>query len=326
MGNYVAKKVRFKHIAIFIGLLLGLVFVPTGTLYAQASDASEGLEISPALIEVNGDANKAYTLDISVHNVTKYALNFSGSVDDFGAKDETGQPSIIIDSNDTLPTSIKDWVEAIPSFRLEANETKKLSVSLFIPPGAEPGGHYGVIRFTGKSPDETGTIGQVASAGTLILIRVSGDIKETLELSSLDITKDNKKGTMFESGPLTFVSRFTNTGSVHVKPIGQIEIRDSFGHSNVIPVNAAGGNILPGSTRRFESNLNTSWMFGHYTADLSIAYGTTGQAIVRTISFWVIPYKLILVGLLVLVTVLYILRGAIRRYNKYIIAQSRKHK
>jgi len=306
--------------------MVGLLILPNSSVFAQAPDASEGLEISPALIDVSADSGKSYNLDVTVHNVTKYALDFSASVDDFGAKDETGQPSIILDSTDSLPTSIKTWVRAIPSFRLQSNETKHINVSMVIPSDAEPGGHYGVIRFTGKSPDATGSIGQVASAGTLVLVRVSGDAKETLELASLDITKGGTKGTLFESGPLTFVSRFKNTGSVHVKPVGQIEIRDAFGHSNVLPLNAAGGNILPGSIRRFESPLNTTWMFGHYTADLSIAYGTTGQAIVRTISFWVIPYKLILLGLLVLITLVYILRKAIKRYNTYIITQSRKHK
>lgn len=320
------RKVHLKRLLVLTGLTLGLVFTPTAALYAQSNDASEGLEISPALIEVNGDAGKSYTLDITVHNVTKYPLEFSGSVDDFGAKDETGQPGIIINSNETLPTSIKSWVEYIAPFQLQANETKKLNISLNIPADSEPGGHYGVIRFTGRSPSETGSIGQVASAGTLVLVRVNGDVKETLELASLDIMKGDKNGTIFESGPLTFVSRFQNTGTVHAQPVGQIEVRDSFGHSTVIPVNENKGNVLPGSIRRFESQLNTSWMFGRYTADLSIAYGTTGQAIVRTVSFWVIPYKLILIGLLLLVTILYILRGAIRRYNKHIIAQSHKKK
>lgn len=321
-----AKKLHLKRSLLFIGLVAGLLLIPTSSVFAQTQDTNQGLEISPALINVSGDGGKAYTLDITVHNVTKYALDFSASVDDFGAKDETGQPSIILDPTDSLPTSIKTWVQSIPSFRLQSNETKHINVSMLIPPGAEPGGHYGVIRFTGRSPDATGSIGQVASAGTLVLVRVSGDIKETLELASLDITKDGKNGTIFESGPLTFVSRFKNTGSVHVKPVGHIEIRDAFGHSNVVPLNESEGNILPGSIRRFESPLNTTWMFGHYTADLSIAYGTTGQAIVRTISFWVIPYKLILLTLAVLLTLVYIIAKAIRRYNTYIITQSRKHK
>lgn len=321
------KKDTIKQLFVAIGLVLGLVLVPNYTTYAQSSDTSNGLEISPALVEVNGDVGKSYTIDVKVHNVTKSTLDFVGSVDDFGAKDETGQPSIILDSANELPTSIKTWVASIPSFRLAAGDSKSLMVTITIPSRAEPGGHYGVIRFAGKAPNGTTTIGQIASAGTLVLMRVSGNVKEKLDLTSFAVSKDSKDGSLFESGPLTFVTRFTNSGSVHVKPIGQIEVRDGFGHSiATIPVNSAKGNILPGSIRRFESPLDRSWLFGHYTADISIAYGTTGGAIVRTISFWVIPYKLVLLAVVGLITLVYILRMVIKRYNTYIITQSRKQR
>ena len=319
------KKVPIKRLFVAIGLLLGLLLIPTNTIYAQSSDTSNGLEISPALVELNGDAANSYTIDLKVHNVTKATLDFVGSVNDFGAKDETGQPSIILDSNSDLPTSIKTWIGSIPSFRLVAGDSKSLKVAINIPSSAEPGGHYGVIRFTGKAPDGIATVGQVASAGTLVLIRVSGIVKEKLELTSFAASKDGKNGSLFESGPLIFVTRFSNSGSVHVKPIGQIEVRDSFGHSvATIPVNDAKGNVLPSSIRRFESPWNTSWLFGHYTADISIAYGTTGGAIVESISFWIIPYKLVLVAFISLITIVYVLRAVIKRYNRHIITQSRK--
>ena len=65
-------------------------------------------------------------------------------------------------------------------------------------------------------------------------------------------------------------------------------------------------------------------MLGRYTADIAISYGTTGQAIVETVSFWVIPYKIIAVGLIAAATLLYVLRGLIKRYNASIIKASRR--
>lgn len=319
------KRATIKRLFVAIGLMLGLLLVPTNGVYAQSSDTSNGLEISPALVEVNGDVAKSYTIDVKVHNVTKSILDFVGSVNDFGAKDETGQPSIILDSASDLPTSIKTWVGTVPSFQLNPGDSKSLKVTINIPRSAEPGGHYGVIRFSGKTPDGSAAVGQIASAGTLVLVRVSGNVKEKLDLTSFTASKDGKSGALFENGPITFITRFTNSGSVHVKPIGQIEVRDGFGHSiATIPVNDAKGNILPASTRRFESTLNTSWLFGHYTADISIAYGTTGGAIVESISFWVIPFKLVLLSLVGLITIVYILRTLIKRYNRHIITQSHK--
>ncbi|MBC7459527.1 hypothetical protein H7200_02320 [Candidatus Saccharibacteria bacterium] len=322
-----AHKGIIKRLSVLVGLALCLLLAPSLPANAQSTERSDGLEISPALVEVSADRGKSYVITITVRNVTNMPLTFDSSVDDFGAKDETGAPSILLESDKDLPTSIKTWIKSIPSFRLEANEKTTLNVTIFVPNDAEPGGHYGVIRFAGRTPGTNDAVGQIASAGTLILIDVEGEASEKLELSSLQITKNNKAGSIFESGPLTFVSRFKNTGSVHLKPVGQIEIRDSFGNNvEVIKVNSDKGNVLPGSIRRFESPFNKSWMFGRYTADMTIAYGTTGQAVTNTISFWVIPYKIIAVALAVLLTLIYILINAVKRYNKHIITKSHKRK
>jgi len=318
-------KAASKRIFIILGLMLGVVLIPSTAIYAQSNDKSDGLEISPALVEVTGAKGKAYTIDVNVRNVTTAPLVFDSVINDFGAKDETGAPSVLVDATDDLTTSIKSWVGTIRPFTLQANEKTTLKVTINIPTNAEPGGHYGVIRFAGRTPDGPATVGQVASAGTLVLISVEGKVNETLELASLDVGKNNSTGWFFENGPLTFTSRFKNTGSVHVKPVGQIEIHDSFGKIvDTIPVNAEKGNVLPDSIRRFESTFDKPWMFGHYSADLSVGYGSTGQALVRTVSFWVIPYKLVGIALILLVTLIYVLRGVIKRYNTYIIKKSRK--
>jgi len=322
------KKASLKRSFVLLGLALCLFLAPVSSIYAETNEAStsDGLEIGPALVEVNATKGKSYTIELKVLNVTKSTLSFDATVDDFGAKDETGAPNVILDTNSDLPTSIKSWVDTIPSFTLQPNERRTFQVAIDVPSSAEPGGHYGVIRFAGRTPNSTSAIGQVASAGTLVLIRVDGAVNEKLELASFDVTKDGSTpASSFESGPLTFVTRFQNTGSVHVKPVGQIEIRGGLtGTDTIIPVNKDAGNVLPSSVRRFTSDLKTSWMIGRYTADISIAYGTTGQALVRTISFWVIPYKLILISLIVLATLIYIFRGLIKRYNSYIINKSRK--
>lgn len=316
------------RVTVGLALVLGLLLSPIQptVVHAQSTDAKNGLEISPVLVELNGEPGKSYTIDIKVRNVTQSNLYFSTSVDDFGAKDETGTPSILLEEGgEPLATSMKTWVDTIPSFNLRAGVDRAVPATVRIPNNAEPGGHYGVVRFSGhENASDEGNVGLVASAGTLVLVRVAGDINESLELTSFEATKDSKAGIAFESGPITFISRFTNTGSVHVKPIGQIEIKDGLGNSvAVLPINEAKGNVLPDSTRRFESTLNQAWLFGKYTADISIAYGTSGQAIVRTIEFWVIPWKLVFVVLLVVVTLAYVLRTLIGRYNSYIIRKDR---
>lgn len=310
-----------------VAIFLSALIMPTNAS-AQSNDAANGLQISPALVQLNGERGKSYTVELKVLNVTGSDLSFKSSVNDFAAKDETGTPSILLDETTPTPTSIKAWVSSIPSFTLKARETKTISAIITVPNNAAPGGHYGVIRFSGTAPELSGTgVGLSASAGTLFLVRVAGDITERIILDTFQATSNDKPSSLFEYGPITFLTRFKNVGTIHVQPKGTILIQDSFNNKVAsLDVNAEKGNILPSSTRRFESTLDQKWLFGRYTATITIGYGTQGQAIVETTSFWVIPYKLILIGLALLVTALYVLRIAVKRYNKYIITQSRKKK
>jgi hypothetical protein len=307
------------------------IFVPAVMLHspvsAQASNnAANGLQISPALVQLNGEKGKSYSVKLQVLNVTGSDLSFTSEVNDFASKDETGTPSILLNETEPAPTSIQSWVGSIPNFTLKARETKTIDAVITIPANAEPGGHYGVIRFSGSAPSLSGTgVGLSASAGTLMLVRVAGAITEKLDLITFEANNGGNPSALFENGPITFLTRFQNKGNVHVQPSGTILINDTFGNKvTSLDINSEKGNILPSSTRRFQSTLGQKWLFGRYTATITIGYGTTGQAIVQTISFWVIPYKLILIGLAILATIIYVLRIAIKRYNKYIIAQSRK--
>lgn len=319
---------RLKQI-ILAGLAAALLFTPllvVGQVGAQASNANaaDGLQISPAVVEVNGEAGKSYTIDINVMNVTGSDLVFDTVVNDFSAQDESGSPSVNLDDSIPSAASIKRWVSVIASFDIKARQNKKITATLSIPSNAEPGGHYGVIRFAGRAPELEGTgVGLAASAGTLVLVRVAGAVDEKLDLITFQTAQNDNASGFFEYGPIDFVMRFENKGNVHVKPIGQIEVRDMFGNKvETLAVNGDKGNVLPLSIRRFESTLDRTWMFGRYTADISVAYGTTGQAIVQSISFWVIPYKVILGALLVLATLIFVFRTLIKRYNNYIIRRA----
>lgn len=317
---------------ILVGLAAALIFAPFSSVIpvgAQASNANaaDGLQISPAVIEVNGEKGKSYRIDIQVTNVTGTDLAFDSTVNNFSAKDETGAPSISINSinNDLhVVSSIKDWVAVIPSFTLKARQSQKIVTTLTIPQDAEPGGHYGVIRFSGRGPNllKTG-VGLAASAGSLVLVKVAGTIDEKLDLITFTSAQDGQESGFFRYGPIDFVMRFENKGNIHLKPVGQIEVRNIFGNKiETLSVNADKGNVLPNSIRKFQSSLDKQWLFGRYTADLSVAYGTTGQAIVKTISFWVIPWRLILIVLAAIITLIFVFRTLIKRYNSYIIKRA----
>jgi len=319
---------RFKNIyaivlsALFVGILTAL---PVGAENTNAT-AAQGLQISPASVELNAAPGKTYDISLTVMNVTSSDLDFSSSVSDFTSQGETGAPKIVKDSKLPTTSSIQTWVSMVPGFSLSGQQQKKVSAKITIPSNAEPGGHYGVLSFAGSSPELEGNgVGLSASAGVLLLIRVDGNITEKADLAEFFATNSDKQSSFFESGPINFVTRIKNEGNIHVKPVGAIEVRDMFGGlvQNIEINSSKKSSVLPNSIRRFDSNLDKGFMFGKYTANLTLGYGTNGQAITSSLEFWVIPYKMLLIVIAVIALAIFILRKLIKGYNKHIISKSK---
>lgn len=308
-------------------LSLFMALVGSLSVIVNAADGAQGVQISPALVELNAAKGKTYTVNLRVVNVTSGELTYSTSVEDFTAADETGTPKIVDNSNLPTTASIKTWVSVESGFTLGSHKERNIDAIVTVPSNAEAGGHYGVVRFSGGIPNVESTgVGLTASAGVLFLIKVEGNIVEKANLASFfTANNDGKQNSFFENGPINFVTRIKNDGNIHVKPSGNIEVRDMFGNVvTTIPVNDKLSNVLPNSIRRFdEAKLNKAWMIGQYTANLTMGYGTKGQAITSTISFWVIPYKIILAVLLVLATAIFIIRRLIKVYNRRIIEKAK---
>jgi hypothetical protein len=302
--------------------LLATSFRP---LYAQ--QAGQGLEISPPLLELNVNPGQTTTFEIHLRNITKGPLITKGSIDDFIAEGEEGQAKLLIDKNaEPSPYSFKTWAQPIADLSVAPQELKTAQITLQVPKDASPGGHYGVVRFSGVAPELEGTgVSLSASIGTLVLINVSGDVKKKASLEEFATEQHGKKKGFFENGPITFVERIRNQGTVHVKPVGTIRVTNMFGkETQVFTVNDKGGNILPNSVRRFEQQLGKKNLFGKYTVEANIQY--EGQNISGKISFWVIPYRLLALVLGGLIVLAVFLRLAIKRYNRYIVAKATKSK
>ena len=156
--------------------------VASTVLAANGSTPGTGqaLEIAPPLENITGNPGQKITLKIQLRDVAKTDLIVSEEINDFVANGEDGTPKILIDKNNDNPYSIKDWISPLPSFTIKPGDIQTLTVVINIPKDASPGGHYGVIRFTGTPPKLKGTgVSLSASLGTLVLLRVNGPVKES---------------------------------------------------------------------------------------------------------------------------------------------------
>ncbi len=321
-----------RIIAVFglLVVLLAQLAIPV----AASADNGQALSITPPVLELPGEPGKTATASIKLTNISSGDLLIKSQINDFGAKNETGEPNIIFDYTQEGSYTLHSWVVAPPPFVLGSKQSKVVQFQINVPADAEPGGHYAVFRFTGQAPElqETG-VAISASIGSLVLMRIGGAVQEKASVVEYySATPTFAKSSFFETGPISFVERIRNDGNIHLKPTGTIEVTDMLGrNAGTLRVNGDPNNpqdpprsILPQSIRRFQQTLNSKWMFGRYTAKMKLTYGVNSTPLESVTTFWVIPYKLILLILLIAIALFFIIRFLIRRYNQHIINLAQK--
>ena len=281
------KRTIFLLILIIGGVILLQKVLAQGTTIA----------VSPVTFELTGGPGDIITNQLKVSNPSDNMIRIKMEVEDIAPAGEMGQ--VVVEPAETETYSLAIWTKIEPEeFTLEPKEQKSVSFTISIPENAEPGGHYGTV-LAGTSgvvgPKTTGTA-IVQKVGVLVLLIVPGEMKESLTV------KDFSAPPYSEYGPIPFVIRFENKGTVHVKPSGSVTVTNWLGRK-VSDVGLPSRNILPNSVRKFEISLNKKWLWaGKYTATLTGSYGISNTLLVPTvISFWAFPWK---VGVVILVLII----------------------
>ena len=305
-------------------------------MIAMAGIASPvfGLTVSPVKLEISGDPGQTLIEEIELLNEQSETKIFYSSFENFEPSGESGAPSFI-GAKEGLAT----WIKTESQMTLKSNERKKISFSITIPKDAESGGYFAAIFFGSQAPKAQGG-GQVtvgSKIGVLMLLRVSGEVKEGGGLLEFE-GKDKQR--FFSSLPITLAYRFNNTGGDRVMPLGEVKIKNSFGlTSATIPANKKEGNVLPNSARKFEviwappeiseggfwSAVKTEWSefhFGWYTARINLAWGATNQNANAKYNFFIIPWQLLLIILIILAVLGFFGRMGLKKYNRWIISKA----
>jgi hypothetical protein len=329
---------KFRSFGIVgLSLLVGGMSIAPAALAAttpsNTSGAGQALEIAPPVITLSGNPGQTIKTQISLRDISSGNLLVSSQVNDFVAAGEDGTPKILLNDDTNNPYTLKNWITPIPSLLMVPKQIKSLPVTITIPATASPGGHYGVIRFTATPPELHGTgVSLSASLGSLVLITVNGKTYEKVSVAELSANHGGKTGTLFESTPINFVERLKNTGNIHEQPVGQVTITDMFGKKvAAVNVNLPPRNILPQSTRKFSEPLDSTVignkkLFGRYHANLLVTYGASKQTLTASMTFWVIPYRLIIGVIVLLVGGFFVARYLIQRYNRRIISKAQAPK
>jgi hypothetical protein len=311
----------------------GFSLLLSAAAFAQATPqtaAGQALEIGPPLLNIKGNPGETVKAQLSLRDVSSNKLVVSNEINDFTSNGVDGTPKLLLNQTEPNPYSIIKWISPLPQFTLTPRQIQQLGVTIKIPQDAAPGGYYGVIRFTGLPPGVNGTgVGLSASIGALVFVRVNGEAKESMTVSNFTTIGDNGKDTwLFESQPINFSTGLKNDGNLFEAPTGKIIVTDMFGNDLAgMPINSDQRNILPGSSRKFETIIDRSaignkFLFGKYTAKLTMAYGDSGKTLSSTLTFWVVPYRLIAAVVIGLIALGLLIRYGLLRYRERILGSN----
>jgi len=279
-------------VKILTSLFVFITFGLCATSISKPIHAQEGINVSPVVIEEEANPGDVLDLKIKILSGEDTTL-YTYPVDFKAGQEETGVPQFMPSDEEGGQYSLSKWIKlGSEPIDFKAGEKKEIPVRIEIPANAEPGGHYGAVIISIQDINARKTGMNIAGeVGTLILIRVSGAIKEEGSLVEFKTAKP-----WYEKMPASFVMRFQNSGNVHLKPFGNIEIFSLAGKKMAtLQVNPNFGNVLPDSIRKFTNEWKVEKagiipLMGKFSAQLLISYGA-GQTAEETVYFWIIPYK-----------------------------------
>jgi hypothetical protein len=286
-----------------------LVFLKAGVVLAYqietlpSTEVKNDIVLGPGKIEVDLAPGESATKMIYFTNRTGRTVNFTVNVEDFKGSRDPNQGTIFM-GDQKGPYSLKDYLKPDTwTFTLDQGQRMDLPVTIDIPQDAEPGGKYGVVFATAQPPAiaEDGSaqgpspVVSIASrVGTLFFVRVKGTAVQEGLLKSFST---ENKARFFEQGPINFQYVFENNGNIHIDPYGVIEITNMMGR-NVGEVKVSPFFAMPDSDRLNQVSWDHPWMFGRYTAKLSLNRGYNDIVDTMSYDFWVFPWKLALAALL----------------------------
>lgn len=308
--------------------ILASIIIPS---FAKATTISPPLfdySLNPG--DTVSDVIKIYNESAAPITVYPIAANFT-----YG-DDESGVPRFYSAKDNIYGTALTPWMQfSSDPITLQSRARANLPFSITVPNDGQPGGHYGAILLSRNPPSDVdgsavGIGGQLAS---IMLLNVSGDVIEDGYIEEFGFLEGK---TVYTHLPVNFFVRFKNEGTTHLRPTGNVFIKNMFGRQSAsIIVNPDFASVLPGSIRKFffdwkksgvDSNSSElmnelrNFGFGRYKATVVLTYGKDNKLATAERTFWVLPWMLMIIGLIVLVILWFMLK----LYNRSIVKSYEK--
>jgi hypothetical protein len=342
---------RLKAVRVLLAAFGLLAFtLPAVPAFADTTPPTDfNLQVTPSPLVTTVKPGTKTALELKIRNNGSGAENLKIDPRAFTLNNNSSSVNLL----DTAPADVAGWVSfSAPKFTIAPGEWFTENVSFNVPKDAGFSYSFALVITRQVNPKPLGGTQAInASLAVFTLVNVDRPgAKSSLTVGGFSSSKH-----MYEYLPAVFSIRFHNTGNTIAQPSGTLFIQHGTGKSNLatLPVNASNGYILPGTERTITANwddgfpayqtvhnpdgttsqkLVWNWgnlsrlRIGRYTAHLVAVYNQAGRdvPIEGTVSFWVIPWKILLVLLTVVLLVLFalfmlvrmIIRGIKRRHVK----------
>jgi hypothetical protein len=319
------------------GLLLLCTIFPLGQV-ASAASSKEGFNIvtSPLPIKLKTEPGKTIETELRLNNQSSQPERIKVGLMKFGASGDTGQPNLFdLKPSDTYVS----WVHFSPSeFTAQPNVWTSVKMTINVPQNAGLGYYMAVTFSRASQAKEKATASLKGAVATLVLL----DVHSPNEKRSLAINSFTTDHGLYEYLPTKLNVKLHNNGNIYLTGSGNIFVQRGGKTVSTLDFNAAGGSVLPGSNRVFTvpwsdgfpyfkeriengkpvNKYDLKWDFtklnrfriGRYTAKLLVVYdnGKQDVPLEATLNFWVLPWKLMLVGLAILALVGYAVFSLVR--------------
>jgi len=245
------------------------------------SAAGIGTTVSPPVYDLAANPGETIIQKMTVHNDASSEQSYVPVVNTIAPANEQGGLSF----GPASSADLSGWITVTPSkLDLPADQSADFTITIKVPTNATAGGHYATVFAKSDTPGTLDGANITALVGTSFLLKVSGATVESADV----VEFSTSRARLIPGEPIDFAVRVRNSGNVHVRPQGTIQIfRDSI-KVDEVTVNADGLTVLPSSIRKFTAESNKSLPSGTYTAKLTLTYGAGQTLSVPGISFVVI--------------------------------------
>ena len=250
--------------------------------------------VGPGRSELTLQPGETKTFTLSVSNRISDDRAFKLEVADIGGTAD-GSSALQVIEDERGPYSILDYI-SFPedTIILKLGERARIPITVSVPANAEPGGYYGsilvsTVQVSAATDPAAPRNPIIARVGSHVFLTVAGEQEVGGQVLGMNTLPSSW---WYEGGPITFGISYENTGSLHTNAYGQLSIKnllnEEVGYIEIDP-----WFILPKSIRTREIAWDREFMFGRYTAVASINRGYEDIVDEVSVTFWVLPWKLL---------------------------------